>query len=281
MNNHTITVYNKDTRLNASVLEAFSNVFRSAWSFRWLIWTNIKRDLTAPYKQSFLGIIWSIIVPIIPITAYIFLGLLGVLSVKGGMPFALYIMLGMTVWLIFADGIRSVINRLEGQRGVITKIKVPLIVVILSGFGLVCSDTLIRLLFVVATFVVYKITPSWTLLFLPFLLLPLVLLSFGLGIILSFLNTVIKDTKNIVNMFLTYGMFVSSVIFAMPTTGLLGRINLINIPNHYIVAIRDFMVFGRINNLELYSIASIVSLAIFIFSIKVLYSLEYKVVGHL
>jgi lipopolysaccharide transport system permease protein len=281
MKNPTVTVYNKDTRIKSSIIEAFIDVFRNAWSFRWLIWTNIKKDLTAPYKQSFFGILWSFIIPIIPITAYILLGYMNVLSVRGGMPFPVYIMVGMTSWSIFAGGVRSLINKIEGQRTVITKIKVPFIVFVLSSFGMVCSDTLIRFIFVVMSFALYKIIPSWHILFLPIVVLPIVLLSFGVGVILSFLNVVIKDIRNIANMLLTYGMFFSSVIFPMPTSGVLGKANLINIPNHFVVAIRDFMVVGRIRNTEEYLFATFVSLVLFIISVKSLYSLEYKIVGHL
>ena len=281
MKNYTITIYNKDTRLKASFAEAFSTLFHNAWSYRSLIWRSVKRDFTMPYGQSFLGIGWSFIMPMIPVTAYLVLVFLGVLDTRAGMPFLVYVVTGVTFWFFLSGSINSVINSIQRDRGIITKVKFPLIVVILSGFGKVCSDTLIRLGFVVVAFAIYGIVPNWTIIFSPLIILPFILLSFGLGIIVGLLNVVAGDTKNIVDMFLNYGMFLCSVFFAMPESGPIGAANKFNIFNHFIVGIREFLVFGYITDSVGFGVSSLIAVVVFLFSIRALYSLEYKIIGHL
>lgn len=281
MKSLTITIYNKDTRLKSSISEAFHSLFHSAWSYRWLIWRSFKKDFSTPYKQSFFGIGWSFIMPMIPVTAYLVLVLMGVLDTRAGMPFFIYVAIGMTLWLFLSGGIHSVMNGIQSEKGVITKVKFPLVVVILSGFGKVCSDTLIRLLFVVFAFAFYRIVPDWTIIFAPVVIFPFVLLSMGLGIIIGLLNVVVTDTKNFVEMFLSYGMFICSVFFALPTTGALGAFTRFNIFSQFIVGIREFLVFGYITDLAGYGASSLVAALVFVFALKTLYSLEYKIIGHL
>jgi lipopolysaccharide transport system permease protein len=276
-----VTVYNRNTRLKAPVSEAFRTVFHNAWSYRWLIWRFFVRDFTSPYRQSFLGTLWSFIVPMIPVSAYLVLVFMGVLDTRAGMPFLLYVVTGMTFWLFIAGSITSMMNSIQRERAVLTKIKFPLIVVILSGFGKVCSDTLIRFCFVILAFVLYGVVPKWTIIFFPFIMLPVILFSFGTGVIVSLANVVVRDTRNVVEMFLRYGMFLCSVIFAMPTTGLVGAINRFNIFNQFIVGTRELLVFGQINDVPGFLISSLGSVIVFMFSVKALYSLEYKIVGHL
>lgn len=281
MKHNCITIYNKDTRLKASLWETFQNLGHSAWSYRWLIWRSFKRDFSAPYKQSLLGFGWSFVVPLVPITAYLVLVLLGVLQTRAGMPFFIYVSIGMTLWLFLSGGIYSVINSIQSEKSVITKVKFPLVVVILSGFGKVCSDTVMRLLLVAIAFGVYGILPHWNVLFAPFVIFPFVLLSLGLGVLIGLLNVVMTDTKVIVDMFLSYGMFVSSVFFALPITGFLGTFGTYNIFSQFIVGIREFLVFGYITDLPGYAASSVAAILLFLFAAKCLYSLEYKIKGHL
>lgn len=277
----TITVYNKDTRLNSSLVESVTSLYRTAWAYRYLIWRSFRRDFTAPYRQSVLGTAWSFIMPMIPITAYLVLVFMGVLDTRAGMPFFIYVSVGMTLWFFLYGGITAVMNSIQSEKGVITKVKFPLVVVILSGFGRVFSDTLIRLVFVVGAFGFFRVVPHWDIVLAPLVALPFLLLCLGLGILVGLLNVVMTDTKNFVEMFLSYGMFVSSVFFALPTTGFFGSIARINIFSHFIVGIREYLVFGHLNDPVTYAVSSAIAVAVFLFSLKTLYSLEYKIIGHL
>lgn len=276
-----ITVYNKNTRLNDSIIKAFKTVCYDVWSYRWLIWRLFKRDFTAPYKQSFLGVIWSFIVPIIPVTVYLFLVTMGVLRPSAGMPYLVFVFVGMTLWMFISGGMNSMINTMQKERNVIVKVKFPLVVVAFSGFGKVFLDTLVRIALVIFSFILYGIVPSWTIILLPVVLLPFLLLTFGLGIIVGLLDVAISDTRNVVDIFLRYGIFLSSVIFAMPTTGLIGKVNRFNIFNQFIVGIREFLVYGYITDLAGFVLSSVGAFVIFILAIKILYTLEYKILGHL
>jgi lipopolysaccharide transport system permease protein len=244
---------------------------------RWLIWTEFKKDFFANYRQAGLGSLWAIILPLIPISAYLFLGYVRVLNIRDEIPFVVFIISGMTFWQMIAGGINGGINAIHSQRALISKINMPFIVVFLSRYGHVVADTLIRMLFLTIVLMSYKINPGLNILLLPFVLLPPLMFSLGAGMILGIFNCINSDVGNITNALLTYGMFVSSVIFSMPEEGFLGLIRDMNMLGHFIIAIRSMLVQGTIENMTPYMISSGVSLVVFVLSVKWQHTLQFKI----
>ncbi len=275
--NTNITVYHKDYLIFDSLITAWRKTIQAILRHKWLIWVNFKKDFFFQYKQSGLGMLWSMILPIIPVSAYLFLGYLRVLDVRGAIPFPVYIISGMTFWLLLKDGIISGMRAIQQDKNILTKIDMPLIVVILSRYGSVCANTLIRLIFLIFILFFYNIVPNLNIILIPFVVLPLVCFGFGLGIILGIFNSVNNDIGNVSNMFLTYGMFASSVIFPMPTEGTLGLLNSLNIFNHFIVGIRDFIVTGQFQYPALFGASSAIGLCIMLLGVKWQYTVQYKV----
>jgi lipopolysaccharide transport system permease protein len=278
LNTH-ITVYHKDYLISDSLITAWRKTLQDIYRNRWLIWVNFKKDFFSQYKQSGLGMLWSLVMPIIPVSAYLFLGYLRVLDVRGAMPFPVYIITGMTFWLLLRDGINSGMGAIQRDRGILTKINTPLIVVILSRYGSVCANTLIRLVFLIFILFFYNIIPNLNILLIPLVLLPLVCFGLGLGILLGIFNSANSDIENVSNMFLRYGMFVSSVIFPMPTEGVLGLVNNLNIFNHLIVGIRDFIVLGQFQYPAHFAASSAIGICFLILGVKWQHTVQYKVKG--
>ena len=272
-----ITVYHADYLVNDGLLTAWKQTIKDISRNRWLIWVNFKKDFFSQYKQSGLGMFWSLIMPIVPVSAYLFLAYIRVLNVKGNIPFPVYIIIGMTFWLFLKEGINSGMKAIQKDKGILTKIDTPLIVVTLARYGNVCANTLIRLAFLIFVLFIYRIVPKPNILLIPFVFLPLICLGLGLGIMLGVFNVANTDIENITNVFLTYGMFVSSVIFPMPVVGIMAKVNNINFFNHLIVGIRDFIVTGHIQYSIHFWAASAVSVGIFLLAVKWQHSLQYKV----
>lgn len=244
---------------------------------RWLIWTEFKKDFFANYRQAGLGSLWAIILPLIPVSAYLFLGYVRVLNIRDEIPFVVYIISGMTFWQMIAGGINSGANAIQSQKALIAKINMPFIVVFLSRYGHVVADTLIRMLFLIIVLMSYRINPGLNVILLPFVLLPPLMFSLGVGMILGIFNCINSDVGNITNALLTYGMFVSSVIFSMPEKGFLGMVRDMNILGHFIIAIRSMLVQGTIENIVPYMIGSGVSLIVFILAVKWQHTLQFKI----
>jgi lipopolysaccharide transport system permease protein len=272
-----VTIYNRDTNFGLPTLKAVWFSLREIWFYRWLIWVNFKKDFVGQYKRSSLAILWTVVMPIIPLTAYLFLAFIRALNVTSGLPYPVFIISGMTIWLILSEGITLAMGAVNKERSVLTKVKIPLITVIIAGYGKVCANTLIRIPFLVLVFIIFKIVPPPVTLLFPFVLLPIIVLGLGFGIIFGMLGAMTQDAENAVAVMMRYGMFLCSVIFAMPTDGLMGTLNRLNIFNHLVVGLRDFLVHGSFSDPSGFAAASAISVLIFIIALRWNYSLEYLV----
>lgn len=277
LDDEKVTTYTKDTNVVDPSLIAVWRSLREIWNHRWLIWVTFKKEFVGQYKASALWAVWSLVMPLIPLTAYLFLVFIRALNVKGGVPYPVYILSGMTFWLILSEGVTSSMSAIDKERAVLTKVNIPLIAVMMSGYGKVCANTLIRLPFLILVLFIYKIVPPPIAFLFPIVLLPLIFLGLGFGIIFGMFAAMIQDAQNAVGVLLRYGMFLCSVVFPMPTTGWLGVINRVNFFNHLIVGVRDFLLTGSFTDPVGYIAGSAISVLIFVIALKWNHSLQYLV----
>lgn len=279
--NHVLTTYAPNTRLHDSLWTILIHFFQEFRRTRWQIWVTFKRDFVSSYNQTALGFLWSIVMPLIPVTVYLLLAAIRVLATTEDMPFVIYIVVGMTIWTFLSGTITSSVNSIQLGKSILESSRYPVFAVIMSNFGQMVYELLVRSTFVVTVLLFFRVSVSWTVLLLPLVLIPLVMFSLGAGMILAVLNIILKDINNIVNLVLRYGIFLSSVIFPMTETGVLGYLNKFNPFNTFVVTVRDFIVFGQITAWELYLVTSVMSFIVFLLACKILYFMEFRIKGYL
>ncbi len=275
-------VYTSDYKRKVAFVSSYLQLARDLYHFRALIWQYIRRDFVASYRGTVLGILWKIIMPLVPLSVYIMLHVLGVFSAAPDMmPRALYVVVGMSFWDLWATILSVTVNRLSSQANMLKKFKVPLIVVYVIGLGEILFDTMVRFTLLLALLLVFDMPFQWTWLVIPFLALPFVVFGFGLGIFLSFFAVFTKDVNNMVRIMLRYGLFGSAVIFPLPMKGIVGAVIRCNPMYHLIEGTRRLIVDGQMTNWLGYSICLAVAVCIFAFSLKKACSMEEQLVSAL
>jgi len=275
-------IYSAKYRCGSSLFTVLQESFQQIIQYRWQILLAIKKRIQSTYQQDAFGLFWSILMPIIPMTVYMVLAHIKVFNTVKDQPFIYYIAIGMMIWLMMATIIQNVMMSIKREKSILTTTNFPIIASMISQLGSVLYDTAIRIIAVVAIVIWFGIDTSFTSVLLAILsLIPAIIFAFALGMILSILDIVIQDTRRIVDIFLRYGLFISSVIFPFPTDGILGSINQFNFFNTYINATRDILYYGATDNLSLFIYTSILALFLFMISLKLVYNMEYKIRAYL
>jgi lipopolysaccharide transport system permease protein len=254
----------------------WGEMFTELFEYRELIWRLFLRDLSAKYKQSVLGSVWALVMPFVAILTFTYLNYAGILNIgKTAMPYPLYALIGLSVWQIFSTGVASGSNSLIGAGDLITKINFPREVLVIASLAQTIYEFLIKLALIVVMFFLYHFIPSWTVVFLPLVLLPLLLLTVGLSLILSLLNGVVRDIGNIVTLLLMFLMFLTPVLYPLPEKHLfLLQFNFIS---PLITACRDLIAFGYLTEPKAYLMSCAISLLIFLMSWRVFHLAETKI----
>ncbi len=280
--NQEIVTYSSNFRKNHSMVKVLKEIFSKVKKYKYQILLSIKKQIQTTYQQDTLGLLWAIIMPIIPMTVYIFLAHIKLFNSVDAMPFIFFIAIGMFIWLLMATTIKKVMLSIKRDSAILKTTDFPIIASMLSQLGGVLNDSLIRAFVVIAIISWYQVDLSLlSTLIVIFSFIPIILLAFSLGVIFAILDMLIQDTRRVVEVFLRYGLFVSSVIFPFPSDGILGSINNFNFFNTYVISIRDLLYFGTIENIELFIYTSIFSFLLFLIAMKLVYSMDYKIRAYL
>jgi len=280
--NEKITVYSPSSRDKSNILQILKSAFLDIKKYKWQILLSIKKQIKSTYQQDTFGFFWAIVMPIVPMSVYMLLAQIKVFNTVENMPFVFYIAIGMFTWLLMSTIIRKVLLSIKQEKAILRTTDFPILVSMMSQLGEVLNESFIRIFAVVGIVLWYQIDVSVTSLILVLLsFIPIILFSFSIGIIVAILDMLVQDTRRIVDIFLRYGLFVSSVIIPFPTEGLIGSINEFNIFNTYVISIRDLLFYGQMSNLETFIYTSLFGFIVFFLSMKILYKMDYKIRDYL
>lgn len=272
------TIYMPDKLNKQGYPIIFKEMFREIFNNQWLTLQLFRRNFTANYKQSVLGILWALVVPLVSVVIFIFLNRGGILNIGDiTIPYPLFALAGISIWQLFSVGLALGTNSLVASGTIITKINFPkktlVITAALQGF----VTFLIPLVIVFILFAAYTTPPPLTILLVPFAIVPLLLLTLGLGFFFSLVNSVIRDAGNSIVIIITFLLFATPVLYAKPAGGIVGIVSSYN-PLYYLVSVpRDLLVLGNTGNLEGFAYSVIISIVVFLFGLFVFHLSEARI----
>jgi len=225
-----------------------------------------------------MGIFWALILPLISVGAFIILNRSGIFSIGDiKAPYPIYAILGMAFWQLFSGGLLASSNSLVAAGTMLTKINFSRKSLVIASMGRPFVSFLVQLVLVVFLFAYYRFMPSMSIFLLPLIIIPIILLTLGVGLILSLVNGVVRDIGNILGVLLTFLMFLTPVLYAKPTIGILADATNYN-PLYYLVsAPRDFILTGRIPELGGFFMTIIISIIAFIVCLVIFHLTETRV----
>ena len=198
----------------------FADAIRDALVSRELGWRLFVRDISSRYRQSLLGYFWFIIPPVIASVPFIFLNSQGIMSVgKTAVPYAVFALVSTTIWQTFVDAINAPLRVTTASKDVLTKINLPREAILLSAFYQAAFGLVVRLLLIAVIMAAFGIAPAATAPMALIGLLALLLFGFMIGVMLTPIGLLYNDVTNILPMFTTFLMFLTPVVYPVPTTG--------------------------------------------------------------
>ncbi|MCU1324641.1 MAG: Transport permease protein, partial [Bryobacterales bacterium] len=201
-----------------SLGRAFTLPFTTTWQNRSLIRTLVRRDVMSRYTGSFGGAFWTVLNPLMLMMTYFFVfGI--VMNTKfendpSRTGFALYFLAGMLPWLAISEAVGRAPFVLLEHRNFIKKLVFPVetLPVNLVVSGLV-TEFFGLLLFLAALFLIRGSLP-WTAIYLPFAIIPQILLTAGLAWFLSALAVFVRDLGQVIGYLLTVLMFLTPIFYS-------------------------------------------------------------------
>lgn len=230
---------------------------------RRLIWLLIRRDISVRYRQSILGYVWAIVPPMATVGVFAFLHASRVLPIgETKIAYVAYALWGISVWQFFANCLSSCTSSLVSSGSLVTKVNFPREALVIAALGQPVFDFLVRLVPVTIVFVWYGVVPSWGVVLVPLVLLPILALALGFGFILSIANLVVRDTGSALGTVLTIGMFLTPVLYPPPVRWPFYLVNVLNPLSPLLTGSQDLIAEGFLSRPDMFIIVCVFSVVL-------------------
>lgn len=197
-----------------SLRGAFSSL-REIVRHREMLGLLVRRDVRSRYKDSALGLVWSLIRPLVQLLIY-YIVIGRFLGAERGIPeFAIYIFAGLTAYGLFSEIVSSGTSSILGNAGIVKKVWLPREVFPLASVGSALFNFAMQLLILIGATIVLGSFP-WSIQLAYAIPGLLVLLTWGLALalLLSAINVYLRDVGYLVEVMVMLLMWASPIVYS-------------------------------------------------------------------
>ena len=197
-----------------------TSVWRPLWQLpgrRELVISLARRELAARYKGSFLGALWAVVTPLamIAIFTFIFSGIFGARFGANGTTwdYALYLFCGLLPWNAFQEAVQMSSNAIVEQANLVKRVVFPLETLPMAKVLAALAQQLIGTVVLIVAALLVQGTIHPTLLWLPALLVPQLLLTLGAAWFIAALGVYVRDIVQGVGLALMIWLYLTPIIY--------------------------------------------------------------------
>lgn len=213
--------------------------------YRFLLWELVKKDIKLKYRKSYLGILWTLIEPLL--TMIVLTIVFGTLFGNQDKQFPVYVLTGRLMYSFFNSSTKASMKSIRNNSAMIKKVYVPKYIYPLSSTLSSYITFLISLIVLVGVSIVLRVqvTKYTFLAIIPLLIL--LIMSYGVGMLLATLAVFFRDLEYLWNVALMLIMYTCAIFY--PTERLVhtGFNWILDINPLYsvIVNFRNCVIYGR------------------------------------
>lgn len=191
-----------------------SGYWRDLWCYRELLYFLSWRDILVRYKQTTVGIAWSVLRPILTMLVFTFIFAKVVGFSSGNTPYPILVFAAMLPWQFFANSLTESSNSLIENASMVSKVYFPRLIIPMSSVFVNLVDFIISFCVLILLMFLYGYVPSVRIFALPLFLALAITSALGPGILLAALNVKYRDFRYVIPFLVQFGLFVSPVGFS-------------------------------------------------------------------
>ena len=201
-----------NTRIVTPTISVWKRL-REIWLSRELLIYLVRTEIKVKYKNSVLGLVWSMLAPAMSLAIY-FVVFQIVLGNK--MPnFVIFLFAGLLLWNLFSLGVLTGTGVVVNNAGIVKKVSFPREILSLAAVGSACVFFFFQSIVLVIFLIVLHSGPDYA--YLPVLLLALVtgiVLASAIAVLLSAINVYLRDTQHLIEIVLTAWFWACPIVYA-------------------------------------------------------------------
>lgn len=199
------------------------------WTGRELAWRLAVRDISAQYRQSALGVLWALIIPLVNTAVWLFLTSTQMVKVAAtSVPYPVFVFSGTLLWSILMDSFNGPLSQLNMNKAMLAKINFPREALILSGIYQTLFNGSIKVGILLLVIPLFGVHPGWGGLLIPVGLLSLVLTGTAAGLAITPVGMLYNDIARGIPLLTQFLMYLSPVVFPLAIHGWTAKLMRLN-----------------------------------------------------
>jgi len=242
---------------------------------RFLFEELVKRDFTKKYKRTVLGMVWSVLGPLMTlgVMALVFTQFFG----RGIEHFVIYMFCGNLLYNFFKESTLTGMTALLDNAGIFSKVNVPKYMFLLSKNVATVINFGINLLVLFIFCIVDGVPITWKFIFLIYPVICLVIFNLGAGFILSALYLMFRDMKYLYDIFTLLLMYVSAIFYSVDVyPEHIQKLFYLNPVYGYIKYFRQIILDGTIPSLKLHIVNAVFAVVMLFIGMTIYKKQNYK-----
>jgi lipopolysaccharide transport system permease protein len=220
-------IYQKENNIN--ILKLLKESLKDIWESRYLARQLAERDIKAQYRQSYFGMLWAFIIPLLTAAVWIFLNLSGTVQISDtGIPYPIYVFSGTLLWSIITEAINSPYQSTTSARGLLSKINFPKEALIISGIYKLLFNSAVKIALLVVFVFLFGVGFHWSLFLLPFSIFGALLFGTTIGLFITPIGMLYTDVSKIISIGFRFLMFITPVLYTIPEDGIMRTVMQLN-----------------------------------------------------
>jgi lipopolysaccharide transport system permease protein len=204
-----------DSEIKISPAGSTSFNIAELWGNRELLYFFAWRDIKVKYKQTYLGVLWAVLQPLLLMTIFYFV-FSRALDVSVGMSYPVYAFSGLVLWGLFSSGITHSSESLLSSSQIIRKIYFPRLLIPLASLLTAFVDFIIAFILLLILLLIFRQPVSLEAIYcFPLAISLCFISSFGIGILLAALNVKYRDFRYLLPFATQLLFFSSQVVYSL------------------------------------------------------------------
>jgi ABC-2 type transport system permease protein len=236
------------------------NIIIAVVKYRFLLIQLVSRDFKTKYRRSFLGILWSVLNPLLmmivvsSVFSYVFR-----FNVDN---FPVYLILGQTLFNFLSESTSIAMSSILGSASLIKKVYMPKYIFAVGKVVFSLINFLISFVAIGIVLLSNKIPLHSSIIYLPLIVFYMFIFCLGLGLILSTVSVFFRDTLHLYSVLLTAWSYLTPIFYPVDSLSSGMRIFMnFNPMYYYIEYFRNIILYGRMPTIQENLICFFISVA--------------------
>lgn len=191
------------------------NIFKNLYNYRELLKTNVKKEIRGKYKNSFLGVLWSFLNPLLQIVVYAIVFPLILRNTEEN--YVIFLCCGLIPWTFFTTAIsRSAFTFIENGN-IVKKVYFPREILPLSVVTSETVNFIISTIIIIGFVIFGGLGISQYIIFYPLVLIAQYLLLLAISLIVSSISVYIRDLQHLIGVVLQMLFYATPIVYSAET----------------------------------------------------------------